>query len=823
MNPVIITLSESDKPYQAILKWFGHRGWKPFPFQKEMWQAYLDGYSGILNAPTGTGKTLAVILPALMNWMNINPNYRQKKNNGLQVLWITPLRALAKDTEHTISTVLKELDIPWQVLRKTGDTSASVKQSIRRRPPEILITTPESLHLMLAQKHHARIFTNLDAVVIDEWHELLGSKRGVQVELGLSRISQIKNDIKIWGLSATIGNLDTATEVLTATANSPYKIIRSGIKKRIEVNSVLPDDIKTLPWAGHLGIKLLDKVYPIIKASRSTLLFTNTRSQTETWYNMILETYPQLAGRMAIHHGSISPDIRSWVEEALRAGSLKLVICTSSLDLGVDFSPVETVIQIGSPKGVDRFLQRAGRSGHQPGAVSKIWFVPTHALELLEGAALKAAIADEYIESRDPVIKPLDVLVQYLVTLATGDGFRSEDTLEEIRQTFAYKDLTTIEWQWVLQFIITGGNALKRYDDYSRVYSESGLLKIADARQARRHRLSIGTIVGDPSLKVKYMTGGYLGSIEEGFISKMRAGDVFLFSGRYLEFVKMKDLTVYVRRSKSTKGAISRWMGGRMSLSSQLSETIRHTIAKAKRGLETSEEILSLQPLLDVQKQYSALPDHDELLIECIKSREGYHLYFFPFEGRLVHEGLAALLAWRMSQLQPISFSLAMNDYGFELLSDKKPKLDEAIEGGLFSTNNLAEDIPASINSTEMAKRHFREIARISGLIFQGFPGKLQSGKHLQASSQMLFEVFQRYDPNNLLLNQSFHEIMQYQHKEANLRKALDRINQGRMLIRKPSKITPFAFPIMVDRLREKLTSEKLHDRIRNLQRQLLK
>ncbi|MEX1120526.1 MAG: ligase-associated DNA damage response DEXH box helicase [Balneolales bacterium] len=808
--------------YQTMLDWFSSRGWKPFSYQEQMWQAYLDGFSGILNAPTGTGKTLAVVIPPLMKWMHDHADYRKRKPNGLKILWITPLRALARDTEKVISTLLDELGIPWEVLRRTGDASASVKQRIGKRPPEVLITTPESLHLMLARKGHEMTFNTLKAVIVDEWHELLGSKRGVQVELALSRIRQIRSDLKTWGLSATIGNFETALEVLVGSAEKQM-IIPSGMEKKIEVNSVIPDEIEKFPWAGHLGIHLLEKVYPVIKKSGTTLLFTNTRSQTEIWYNRILETYPELAGRMAIHHGSISSDIRGWVEDALHAGSLQLVICTSSLDLGVDFSPVDTVIQVGSPKGVDRFLQRAGRSGHQPGAVSRIWFVPTHALELLEAAALKTAMAEGFIESREPVINPLDVLVQYLLTLATGDGFDQKRIYHEIRSTYAFKGLTEGEWEWVLKFLLTGGNALKRYEDYSRVYEENGLYQISGRRIAKRHRMSIGTIVGDPSLQVKYITGGYLGSIEESFISKMRKGDVFLFAGRYLEFIRIKDLTVYVRKTKKKKGATSRWMGGRMALSSRLSEMIRTTIRKAKDGIEDSIEVKTIQPILDLQEKLSALPRENELLIEKIQSKEGFHLFFYPFEGRLVHEGLASLFAWRISRIQPISFSLAMNDYGFELLSDREAPLEEAICNRLFSADQLSGDIHSSINSTEMARRHFREIARISGLVFQGYPGNSVSGKHLQASSQMIFEVFQKHDPGNLLVKQTFREIMNFQLKETHLRRALERINHGKLLVKEPGKATPFAFPIMVDRLRDELTSEKLYDRIRRMQRQLQK
>ncbi len=810
-----------------IEEWFARRGWQPFDYQVEVWNAVLEGKNGLLNAPTGSGKTFALFMPILIKWIDRHPEtYKELADNGLQLLWITPLRALAKDIEQALQRVVDELEIPWNVARRTGDVSTRKKQELKKQMPEVLITTPESMHILMAQKNYPRYFKNLDTVVIDEWHELLGSKRGTQTELALSRLKHLKEDLQIWGISATIGNMSEALDVLLGAEASKENatIIKANIEKKLEVNSVLPDDVEKFPWSGHLGTKLLHKVIPIIENSRSTLVFTNTRSQSEVWFQKLLEARPELAGTIALHHGSLSKKIRNWVEESLHEGMLKAVVCTSSLDLGVDFAPVETVVQVGSPKGVARFMQRAGRSGHQPGSTSRIWFVPTNALELIEAAALKtAALTNTALESRDPILKPYDVLIQYLLTLGISDGFEPKSLFQEIKSTFAYQALNEKEWNWILDFLITGGKSLTRYDEYSKVVVEDGLYKVKDNRIIRRHRMSIGTIASDTMMKVKYLKGTSLGGIEEWFITKLNPGDTFWFAGRALELVRIKDMTAYVRRANTSKAKVPSWMGGRMSLSSNMSALLRRKLHEAIEGTSDDIELKTIQPIMDVQQNWSSLPDEDELLIEKTYSKEGCHVFMYPFEGRYVHEGMSALIAYRISQITPITFSIAMNDYGFELLSDKDIPLQKALENNLFTDKNLVNDIFSSLNDTEIAKHRFREICQISGLIFQGFPGQKKANRHLQMSSGLFFDVFAEYEPDNLLLQQAYDEVLSYQLDEVRLRKAMKRIQSQHINIKHPERFTPFAFPIMVDRLRERLSSEKLVDRVRRMQMQLEK
>lgn len=821
--------------YKIVTEWLLSNDRKPFLFQEQAWKSIINAESGLVNAPTGCGKTYSVFLGAVIQYINNNPeNYKTKKNNGLQMLWITPLKALAKDIARAMQEACTQLELAWKVGIRNGDTPSAEREKQKRLMPEILIITPESLHLLLGQKNNDEYFKTLKIIAIDEWHELLGGKRGVLVELAITKIVltnfKKQNTIcSIWGISATIGNLEEAKDVLVSTLKNisnkiiPTKIIKANMDKKIEVESIYPDEIEKYPWAGHLGIKLVQKIIPIILQSKTTLVFINTRGMTEMWYQAILNEAPELAGVIALHHGSIEQELRLWVEDNLHLGTLKAVVCTASLDLGVDFRPVETVIQVGSPKGVARFLQRAGRSGHSFDAVSKIYFLPTHSLELMEAVALKKAIEENDIESKIPLLLCFDVLIQFLCTLAVGNGFYADETFAEIKSTYCFAEITRAEFDELLLHITIGGKALNQYDEYKKVeILQGGLYKIVDRRIAMRHRMNIGTIVSDAMLKVKFMSGGFIGVIEEWFISKLEIGDCFTLAGRNLEIVLVKDMTVLVKKSTSKKSIIPSWMGGRMSLSSNMGERLRAVLEQVNTK-NNIRELNELQPIFDLQNALSHIPKKAELLIEHIQTKDGYHLFVYPFEGRLVHEAMAAILAYRIAQIIPITFSFAMNDYGFELLSDQPIPLDDSNVYELFSAENLFADIQKSVNSTEMAKRKFRDIAVIGGLIIQGAPGEKQKARHLQSSASLLFNVFLNYDPNNVLLKQAFNEVFEQQMEEVRLRKMLDRITTSKIIIKYLDRFTPFSFPIKVDSIRENMSSEKLEDRVRKMQQQLEK
>jgi ATP-dependent Lhr-like helicase len=805
--------------------WFTARGWKPFAFQKQVWTAVKRGESGLLHASTGAGKTYAVWFAALNRFASSltpveTPRKRKPVAQPLTVLWITPMRALAADTARALETPLLDLQIPWSVGLRTGDTSSSERARQSRRLPTTLITTPESLTLMLARTDAQTALATLRMVVVDEWHELLGNKRGVQLQLALARLRRWNPALIVWGVSATLGNQAHAEEVLIPQGGGIS--VQGQTSKALLVDTLLPPAIERFPWAGHIGLKMLPQVVVELESSPSSLVFTNTRAQSEIWYQAILEARPDWAGLIALHHSSLSRDTRDWVERALKEGQLKAVVCTSSLDLGVDFLPVERVLQIGSAKGVARLMQRAGRSGHAPGRTSRVTLIPTHSLELIEAAAAQDAVEQRRIEPRESPHKPLDVLVQHLVSMALGGGFLPEELYEEVRGAWAYRDLTVADWSWALAFVHHGGLSLTAYPDYRRVEpDEHGVWRVPDARLARRHRMSIGTIVSDTSIQLKFWSKGgggkQLGSVEEGFIARLKPGDGFLFAGRLLELVRVENMTAYVKRSTAKKAAVPRWNGGRMPLSNELAQAVVERFSAASQGEFVGPEMRALRPLLEVQQRWSGLPTSTTLLAEALKSREGWHLFLYPFAGRQVHLGLASVLAWRASQQQAVTFSIAVNDYGLELLSATPVDWPQVLSPGLLSPEHLLEDVLASLNAGELALRRFREIARIAGLVFAGYPGAPKSTRQVQASSGLFFEVFKQYDAGNLLLAQAGEEVLREELDIQRLEQTLKRINRLQLDLHQLKRPTPLGFPLLVERMRESMSSEKLADRIRRM------
>ena len=808
---------QSSEGYKIVQKWLNEKDFVPFGFQMETWEKFGKNYSGMVIAPTGFGKTFSVFLAVIIDFLNHPENYK----DGLKLLWITPLRALAKDIAKAMTEAIDEIGLDWKVAVRNGDTPQSERVSQTKKMPEILIITPESLQLLLAQKNNQRFFKSLKFVAVDEWHELLGSKRGVLVELALSQILSYQENIKIWGITATIGNLDEAMEVLI-----PYKIKKTKVvakeKKKIDILPVFPDEVEILPWAGHLGGKLVDKVVPIILESKTTLVFTNTRSQAEMWYQMLLKEYPDFAGQIAIHHSSIDRELRIWIEENLSSGYLKAAISTSSLDLGVDFKPVDTVIQIGSSKGVARFLQRAGRSGHSPFETSKIYFVPTHSLELIEVSALKEAVKQKVIEPRIPQVMTFDVLVQFLMTLAVGDGFEEKKLFKQIKNTFAFREISEEEWMSLLQFITIGGGALKNYQEYHKVVIENGIYKVTNRRIAMLHRMNVGVIVSDAMMKVKFVSGGYIGMIEEYFITRLKPEDKFILAGRVLEISHIKEMTVYVRNAKG-KAQIPSYLGGRLPLTSYLSQFLRLKLSDSLQAKSSEKELKFLHPLLVNQEENSHIPKDDEFLVEMIETRDGHHLFMYPFEGRLIHEVMSALIAFRISKITPISFSMAMNDYGFELLSSQEIPINQENLKKILSRENLIQDVLSSVNATEMARRKFRDIAVISGMVVQNYPGLQKNNKSLQASSGLIFNVLEDYNPENLLLKQAYTEVFNQQIDEHRLMEAFKRIENSKIILKFANAFTPLSFPIKVDSLRQSLSSEDLDARILRLQNESMK
>jgi ATP-dependent Lhr-like helicase len=837
---------------ELLLAWFADRSWKPFAFQREVWKAVKNGESGLLHATTGAGKTYAVWLAALQAFA---PGRTLKSGVAalpLTVLWLTPMRALAADTVRALQAPLDALEAtqpgaaPWTIGARTGDTASGERSAQSRRLPSVLVTTPESLSVLLSRADAKEVLGTVRMVVVDEWHELLGNKRGVQVQLALARLKAWRataNDrpLSIWGMSATLGNLGEAMQTLLGHPGGT--LVQGQLPKKLIIDSLLPASSERFPWGGHLGLTMLPQVIGEIERSSTTLVFTNTRSQSEIWYQALLAAKPEWAGLIALHHGSLDRGVREWVELGLKNGELRAVVCTSSLDLGVDFLPVERVLQIGSPKGVARLLQRAGRSGHAPGRPSRLTLVPTHSIEMVEGAAARAAISAGHIEARSPPGQPLDVLVQHLVTVALGGGFVPDELYAEVRGTAAYASLSRETWDWCLSFVRQGGPSLAAYPDYRRaVPDEEGIWRVPDSRLARRHRMNIGTIVSDASMTVQYLGGARIGSVEESFAARLKPGDCFLFGGRLLELVRVREMTAWVRRATGKRHAVPRWNGGRMPLSTTLADAVVQQLALAGEGRYDTPELQRVRPLLEIQRRWSALPTPQTLLAEVLKTREGWHLFLYPFAGRHVHLGLASLLAWRVAQHAPRTFSIAVNDYGFELLCAQEvdwpallpqllqvghdaESLDAMARGDAEEGRRAAllHEVLQSLNASELAQRRFREIARVSGLIFQGYPGENRSNKQLQASSSLFWEVFRKYDPANKLLLQAEQELLAQELEIGRLRASLARMNSQRLVLRELPRPTPFAFPLMVERFREQLSNESVADRIARIVQQLEK
>jgi ATP-dependent helicase Lhr and Lhr-like helicase len=813
----------------VIEQFFAGRDWTAFQFQRDAWTAYALGKSGLIHAPTGFGKTYA----AFCGPCALGPAGTEKLAPAITLLWITPLKALAADTALSLKEAAAAMQPTWTVGLRTGDVSISERAKQDRRLPTVLVTTPESLALMLTKADWRERLSSLRCVVVDEWHELMSSKRGTLLELTLSRlrgVSKAGKRLQTWGMSATLGNLDEAMRVLIgpdAALAGDGVLVSGKIEKDIVIDSLMPETIERFPWGGHLGLKLLPQVIAKIEQCKSTLVFTNTRSQTELWYQALLNAKPEWAGVIALHHGSLDKVTREYVESGIKSGLLHAVVCTSSLDLGVDFRPVEQVLQIGSPKGVARLLQRAGRSGHQPGAKSRVTVVPTHALELVEAAAARQAAAAKHIESRLPLggaagranWRPLDVLTQHMVSAALGGGFDADELRAEVEGCFTYMQLTDVEWQWCIDFVTKGGASLTAYPDFHKVVhdAETGRYVVTDRRIAMRHRTNIGTIVSEASITVQFLGGARLGHVEEDFIARLNTGDAFIFAGRVVEFIRVREMTAYVRRAAKRKNLVPRWSGGKMPLSTQLAGATRTLIAEAKHGIYSTPEMQLCAPIFGLQARLSALPDQKEWLVESLKSSEGWHLFFYPFEGRLVHLGLATLFSYRLAKEHPElgkTFSIAINDYGFELLSPTEVTLTNTQLRELLDSRHVEADILAGLNAAELGKRQFREIARVAGLIDQGYPGQNKSSRQLQASSGLLFDVFTTYDSDNLLLKQAVREVMERQIEASRLASALLRLRGSKALMMQCERATPFSFPLMVERLREKLSTEQIEQRV---------
>jgi ATP-dependent Lhr-like helicase len=801
-----------------IEAWFASQGWTPMAFQRQAWQAYLTGESGLIQVPTGSGKTYAAVMGPIAELL-------ATPGPGLRLLYLTPLRALSRDLALAIQAPIEAMGWPLRLAIRNGDTSSHERSKQLRTPPQILITTPESLSLLLANAKAPELFASLQAVVLDEWHELMGSKRGVQAELCLSWLRRLRPGLRTWAISATIGNLQEAARAAVGAAAPEPRIVTAEIQRATAIRSLLPDSIDGFPWGGHLGLRMYEELVAGLDPAVSTLLFTNTRNQAERWHQCLRFACPEMEGALALHHSAIDRAEREAIEAGVKAGDLRWVVCTSSLDLGVDFQPVERVVQIGSAKNLARLLQRAGRSAHCPGGTSQVLFMPTNALELLEVSAMRRGLEQGLVETRRPPQLALDVLLQHLTTLACGPGFEPQSALAAVRSTWSFRELSEAQWQWCLEFLEHGGQCLGAYPRYRKLVRDGDLYRVVDQAIARLHRFNIGTITADRSVTVRFVRGAVIGHVEEAFIGRLKPGDVFFFAGRQLEFVRLREMTAQVKATSKKSSAVPAWAGGQMALSDLLSQHLRLEVDRCARALAgdthlDTPELRALEPLLRRQADLSRLPRQDECLVELCRSREGSHLFAFPFEGRFVHEGIGFLWAWRLARHRPSTITVSVNDYGFELLAPKGYPFDELLElhgEHLLDHAHLAADLEQAVNLSELCRRRFRAIAQVSGLITQAMPGQAKTGGQLQISAALLFDVFQKHEPGHLLLEQARREVIEDQLELPRLQAALERLAASRWRLERTPRPGPLAFPLLVERLNNRMSNESVLERVQRL------
>jgi ATP-dependent helicase Lhr and Lhr-like helicase len=796
-----------------ITKWFETKGWQPKGFQLAAWTHYLNRHNGLIHVSTGFGKTYAGCLAALAEL-----TLAKEAPRGIHILYISPLRALSADIMKSLKLFIEERELPYTVESRTGDTTAYERSRQKKKPPSILITTPESFNLLLLSEEYREALKKCRLVLLDEWHELMGNKRGVQIQLCLAHLKSLAPSLRIWGMSATVGNPDLAGKLLSPDLRN-FAFVTETTSKEMELECLLPDEIDSFPWSGHLGLAMVEKVIEHLDLQHSCLLFTNTRNQSERWFAEIKSLRPEWEEIMGLHHSSIDRERREEVEDKIKTGELKLVICTSSLDLGVDFPKVERVYQVGSPKSISRFVQRAGRSGHTPTGVPKIFFVPTHALEIFEYLAVELAVDRGLKEEINPPEMSFDVLTQHLVTLAASIGIEADEVYQEIKNTYAFRHLGRNDFDKIIEFLTHGGRSLSAYPDYHRLKEFHGKLLVHDKKMIQQHMMNIGTITSDPSIRIKFMKGGYLGSTEESFVSKLKKGDRFVFAGKTLEFVLLKDLTLFVRLAPPGSAPTAIWGGARLPLSSLLTNHLKEVFELIEKGELVHPLVSYLAPIIEVQRALSRLPGREFLLVEETLTREGKHLFIFPFEGRLVHEALASLLSVRLAQRSKVTLTFSVSEYGLEILAPEDFVFSADELKRLLSQENLSLDIQKSLEMTQLAKKQFREIAQISGLIHQNRAGNKRTMKNLQMSSSLLFDVFSAYEPEQPLFHQSFDEVRFFQFQEDRLREALDKLQNIPIELYKTSRPSPLAFPLIVERIGSRVSSESLQDRLMKMKK----
>jgi len=793
--------------HPLIADWFAARGWAPREHQLAVLGAWERDASALLIAPTGAGKTLAGFLPTLDDLL-------KHPAEGLHTLYISPLKALAVDVARNLTTPIEEMGAPIRVETRTGDTPAHRRQRQRYAPPNILLTTPEQLALLLSHADAEKLFGSLHRVVLDELHALVTSKRGELLSLGLARLAALAPAMRVTALSATVARPDLLRDWIAAPLpETPAELLigRAGANPEL---SIL-ESADHVPWAGHSAAYAIPELYEVIRDHRTTLIFVNTRSQAEMLFQL-LWAHNEDGLAIALHHGSLSVEQRRKVESAMVSGMLQAVVATSTLDLGIDWGDVDLVVQIGAPKGASRMLQRIGRANHRLDEPSKAMFIPSNRFEVLECEAAMEAVEAGAQDSDPPSEGSLDVLAQHLLGRACAGPFAADEAFGEFRRAWPYRNLTREKFDRVLDFVATGGYALRAYERYAKLrQTDDGRWRIAHPGIAQQYRLNIGTIVEDPMVKVRLVRargnkqgattgpigrgGRVLGEIEEYFIDQLVKGDTFVFGAEIVAYEGMVETEAYVSRSFAPDPKVPSYMGGRFPLSTFLADGVRRLISNPDNWQRLPEQV---RDWLALQHEASLLPGRENLLVETFPRGAQNFMVCYPFEGRLAHQTLGMLLTRRLERLRARPLGFVASDYALAIwglgdfsamIRDRRLSLDE-----LFDEDMLGDDLESWLDESALMRRAFRNCAIISGLIERRHPGQEKTGRQVTVSSDVIYDVLYRHEPDHILIEASRHDAARGLLDIGRLGEFLARIKTR--IVHKPlDRISPLAVPILVD------------------------
>lgn len=801
---------------EPISDWFAQKGWAPRAHQLDVLRAHQANDSALLIAPTGAGKTLAGFLPTL-NDLAHSPH------EGLHTLYISPLKALAVDVARNLTNPISEMALNIRVETRTGDTPAHKRQRQRFDPPHILLTTPEQIALLLSHPDSAKLFGSLQRIVLDELHALVTSKRGELLSLAIARIARLAPDVKITALSATIARPDLLRDWIAAPIAPRHAQLLQTKGGAAPELSILQSDVR-VPWAGHSSTYAYPQLYEVIKRNGTTLLFVNTRSQAEMLFQGLWSLNEENLP-IALHHGSLNVAQRRKVEAAMTAGSLRAVVCTSTLDLGIDWGDVDLVVQVGAPKGASRMLQRIGRANHRLDDPSRALLVPSNRFEVLECEAAVEAVHDGTQDSEDPVAGGLDVLAQHILGCACAEPFDAKELYEEVISAWPYRELSREQFDRVVDFVATGGYALRAYERYAKLRQRiDNKWRISNPQVAQQYRLNIGTIIEEPMVKVRLVKtrgrniggatgpvgrgGRVLGDMEEYFFSQLTLGDTFLFGGEIVAFEGMHETEAYVSRSFVPNPKIPAYMGGKFPLSTYLAERVRSTLSDPSSWGKLPPQV---RDWLSLQRDVSILPKRDGLLVETFPRADKSYLVCYPFEGRLAHQTMGMLLTRRLERARARPLGFVASEYALAiwglgdfnaLIRNGKLSLDE-----LFSQDMLGDDLEAWLDESSLMKRTFRNCAMISGLIERRHPGKEKTGRQMTMSSDLIYDVLYQHEPDHILIQATRRDaargLLEIERLGDCLKRARAHIEHKAL-----DRISPLAVPIMLEIGKEPIFGE---------------